>query len=82
MNTILLFLQDSLSTQSPKIVLIETGLVDFITEDTDLDGQIYYSSRIPFSINKLEYITTFLGAKIDSKHIELPIVFLSSNSIS
>lgn len=75
-NTILLFLQDSLTTQTPKVVCIETGLVDLIEQDTNLDGQIYYSSEIPTSKEKIEYLTTCFGKKIDGKHIERYISYM------
>ena len=39
-NTTALFLQDSLLTQTPKVVCIETGLVDDIEKNTGMDGQI------------------------------------------
>ena len=60
-NTTLLFLQDSLTTQSPKVICIDTFNVNSVEKDTNLDGQIYYSSGIPNSEYKLKYITTCFG---------------------
>lgn len=69
-NTILLFLQDSLTTQKPKVVCIETGLVDSVEQDINLDGQIYYTREIPASRQKWEYLKQCFGTDVDGKHIE------------
>ena len=55
-NTSSLFLQDSLTTQSPKVVCIETHKVGSIEQDMDMDGQIYYTRQLPNSIAKLKYL--------------------------
>ena len=61
LNTILLFLQDSLRTQTPKIVCIETSLVDSVEEDTNMDGQIYYTREISHFDGKSDYLKQCFG---------------------
>lgn len=84
-NTSLLFLQDSLTTQTPKVVCIEVGLVDYIEQDQHLDGQMYYSREIPFSMGKLEYFKTAFGVRVDGQHLEryisyfFPIIMFHEN---
>ncbi len=46
LNTTTLFFEDALRTQSPKVILIETFNVDKVHEDTDLNGEIYYTKGI------------------------------------
>ena len=60
-NTTNLFLQDSLLTQTPKVVCIETGLVDNIEKNTGMDGQIYYTKAMPRSKAKTEYLKQCFG---------------------
>ena len=42
LNTTLLFIDDAFRTQSPKLVVIDTGRVDSLLKDTDLVGEVYY----------------------------------------
>lgn len=56
MNTTWLFFHDSLLTQSPKVVLIETFHVNSNLFDMDMDGEIYYTTAIPDSPYKREYL--------------------------
>ena len=60
-NTTNLFLQDSLLTQTPKVVCIETGLIDDVEKDTGMDGQIYYTKAMPRSKPKTEYLKQCFG---------------------
>lgn len=60
-NTTLLFLEDSLKTQKPKIALIETFLVGSIKRDINMDGEIYYTTAIPESKDKQEYLQECFG---------------------
>lgn len=55
MNTTRLFIKDSLETQTPKVILIETYLPDVI-EDVDMNGEIYYSRFLPNTPAKKEYL--------------------------
>ena len=61
LNTTLLFLKDSLRTQSPKVVLIETYLVDDYKNDQNVDGEIYYTTVIDEFDGKREYLKQALG---------------------
>lgn len=61
LNTTLLFLKDSLRTQSPKVVLIETYLVDDYKNDQNVDGEIYYTTAIDEFDGKREYLKQALG---------------------
>ncbi len=61
-NTTLLFLEDSFRTQSPKVVCVETYKAHYILQDTDMDGQIYYTKKIPYSQGKLDYLKQCFGS--------------------
>ena len=61
LNTTLLFLKDSLRTQSPKVVLIETYLVHEIKENINVDGEIYYTTRINDFEGKRQYLHQCFG---------------------
>lgn len=60
-NTTLLFVQDSLKTQSPKVALIDTYKVDEVKQDSDLDGQIYYTKALPDSLEKRAFLKKCFG---------------------
>lgn len=45
-NTVLLFLRDSLRTQNPKVVCVETFLVNSLMQNWDMEGQIYYTKAM------------------------------------
>ena len=60
-NTTDLFLADSLRTQTPKVVCIETFFVNGVLKDTDMDGQIYYTRAIPPFKEKIEYLKGCFG---------------------
>lgn len=62
LNTTLLFLQDSLRTQSPKVALVETFKVGEILEDSDLNGEIYYSKAISDFKGKRDYLRQCFGS--------------------
>lgn len=55
-NTTSLFIKDSLRTQSPKILLIETYKVGEVLRDSDIIGEIFYTREIPESEAKDEYL--------------------------
>lgn len=61
LNTTALFFKDSLRTQSPKIVLIETFLVSEVLKDTNLNGEIYYTKAIDMFDEKREYLKQCFG---------------------
>lgn len=60
-NTTRLFLKDSLKSQSPKVALIETYRVDEMLKDTDLNGEIYYTKKLPWSEDKRKYLQECFG---------------------
>ena len=60
-NTTKLFFKDSLRTQSPKVVLIETYLVNELLRDTNITGEIYYTRGIPEFEGKQEYLKQCFG---------------------
>ena len=63
-NTTSLFVHDSLRTQSPKVVLIETFRVGTLLEDTDIVGEVFYTKEIPDSEIKREYLDQCFDGKI------------------
>lgn len=65
LNTTLLFLKDSLKTQSPRIALIETYFVHEYKENTDMDGEIYYTTEIDNVSYKWEYLKQCFGNKME-----------------
>ena len=80
LNTTLLFLEDSFRTQSPRYVLIDTYRVGYIKENTDLDGEIYYTRRISFFEGKRDYLKQCFGHSI-GKYINyyLPLTVFHEN---
>lgn len=60
-NTTSLFIKDSLRTQSPKIILIETYNVAAVLQDTELNGEIYYTKAIDMFNGKKEYLNQCFG---------------------
>jgi len=80
LNTTLLFLEDSLRTQTPKVVCIDTFQVDSIKEDTDMDGQIYYTRAISNFQGKKEYLKQCFGNEIE-RYISyyVPIIMFHHN---
>lgn len=79
-NTTLLFLQDSLRTQKPKVACIDTFHVAFVEEDTDMDGQIYYTRAISTFDGKKEYLKQCFGDDIE-RYVSyyVPIVMFHDN---
>ncbi len=63
-NTTALFVHDSLRTQSPKVVLIETYHVNDLRIDIDMNGEIYYTKAIPFSDAKKRYLDQCFGGHL------------------
>lgn len=56
LSTEALFLFDSLRTQKPKVVLVETYRINDVLIDTDLNGEIYYTREISDFPKKREYL--------------------------
>ena len=62
LNTTYLFMQDAFKTQSPKIVFLESYLIYKLVEDSDLNGEIFYTKELPD--DKFEYLKTCFGDDI------------------
>lgn len=60
-NTTLLFLKDALRTQSPRVVVIDTFNVNAWKADMNMDGEIYYTTAIPWMRDKLAYLKQSFG---------------------
>lgn len=65
LNTTKLFFEDSLLTQSPKLVLIETSNVNVLLQDVDMAGEIYYTRAIPSFDGKQKYLKQCFGNEIN-----------------
>lgn len=79
-NTIRLFLEDSLRTQNPKVVCIEVGLVDNLERDTNMDGQIYYTRAMRNFDGKRKYLKQCFGDDIE-RYVSyyIPLVMFHDN---
>lgn len=61
-NTVKLFLRDSLQTQSPRLAVIETYLVNNVLRDTDITGEIFLTSYLEDSPARREYLEQCFGS--------------------
>lgn len=61
MNTTSLFISDSLRSQTPKIIMIETYKIAELLHDVDMNGEIYYTRNIPMFAEKGEYLKQCFG---------------------
>lgn len=64
-NTSLLFFQDSLKAQSPKVIAVETTYVYGILEDANVGGEIHYTKAIGESPEKHRYLKQCFGNDIE-----------------
>lgn len=55
-----LFLEDALSTQKPKLIVIDTQRINDVFADVYLDGEIYYTKALNAPIGKERYLSTVL----------------------
>lgn len=60
-NTTSLFIKDSLRTQSPKLLLIDTFYVNNVLMNTSMDGEIYYTRAISNFEGKRQYLKECFG---------------------
>ena len=60
----LLFIRDSLKTQSPKLAIIETYMVESFKDDHNLDGETFYTRAV--HVNKLGYLHGRFGGELFS----------------
>ena len=60
-NTSLMYMEDSLRTQHPKVILLETFMANGVLKDVDLNGEIYYSKAVPMFYGKWKYLNQCFG---------------------
>lgn len=63
-NTIKLFLEDSLMVQAPKVILIDTSHVNEVLHDCDMNAEIYYSRYIKNKEAKNKYLEQCFGSDV------------------
>ena len=79
-NTSALFLEDSLLSQSPKVVLIDSFLVNAVHENTSLNGEIMYTNHLRWSDAKIRYIKQVFGNQIEEYFAYfMPLVYFHAN---
>lgn len=64
-NTTKLFLQDSLLTQSPKVVVIEAFHAHMVLEDLDMNGEIYYTRFLHNTKYRTDYLKQCFGNDLE-----------------
>jgi hypothetical protein len=64
-NTTKLFIQDSLLSQSPRVAVIETFFAASVLEDTDMNGEIYYTRYLRNTKYKFEYLKRCFGNDLE-----------------
>lgn len=64
-NSTKLSIQDSLLTQKPKLVLIETFFAYKVLEDTDITGEIYYTRYYNTHSARLQYLRQCFGDNLE-----------------
>lgn len=62
LGTSWLLAYDAFQTQKPEVVFIETYLISDAMIDVDVDGQIWYTKRIPWSDAKKEFLERCFGS--------------------
>ena len=79
-NTTELFIRDSLLTQIPKVVIIETFNVNAVLNNSELNGEIYYTNAITNSLAKKEYLNQCFNGDI-TRYISyyIPLVAFHEN---
>lgn len=67
-NTTELFIKDSLRTQSPKVILVETFLVNELRQDTNMNdaAEIYCTKAIPDFDGKRQYLRQCFGDDLEN----------------
>ena len=61
-NTVKLFIQDSLLSQSPKIALIETFNAQHVLHDTDITAEIFYTRYLKDRKDCFQYLRQCFGS--------------------
>lgn len=62
-NTTALFLSDALRTQRLKVVLIETGSINAVLSNVEMEGEIAYTRALPWTKEKISYLKRCFGAE-------------------
>ena len=78
-NTTSLFFEDSLRTQSPKVILVETYLVNDVLSDIDMNGEIYYTRGISHFDAKSEYLEECFGNEYE-RYLSYYVPFVAFHS--
>lgn len=60
-NTAKMFIEDSLLTQKPKVILIETYMINRVLDDVDMNPEIYYSRYIKDKNAKFSFLKQCFG---------------------
>lgn len=84
LNTTLLFLRDALRTQSPKVVVIDTFNVNNWKQDMNMDGEIYYTTAIPWMRAKLDYLRQSFGPYNKERYLSyfMPLAAFHENWVN
>lgn len=64
-NTTNLFLHDALKRQTPKVVVIDATNAHLPLMDVDMDGEIYYTEKIPWSYTKYRCVRQYFGRGLE-----------------
>lgn len=64
-NTTNLFVHDALKSQKPKLVVIDTTNAHLPLMDVNMDGEIYYTEEIPWSITKYKTVRQYFGRNLE-----------------
>lgn len=65
-NTTSLFLKDAVLTQSPKVVVIDTVSACNYLENVDINGEVYYTTKISNKADKSTYLKQCFGDKVEN----------------
>lgn len=84
LNTTLLFLKDALRTQHPKVVVIDTFNVNNWKQDMNMDGEIYYTTAIPWMGDKLDYLRQSFGPYNKERYLSyfMPLAAFHENWVN
>lgn len=84
LNTTLLFLQDALRTQQPRVVVIDTFNVNTWKQDMDMDGEIYYTTAIPWMREKISYLYQSFGPYNKERYLSyfMPLAAFHENWVN
>lgn len=64
-NTTNLFVHDAFKSQSPKLIVIDATNAHLPLMDVDMDGEIYYTESIPWSVTKYKTVRQYFGRGLE-----------------